>query len=344
MRRLRSSALAVILAVVPLGAHDIWRSESRLTANGREIDAVLTVNLLELRGFDLPRTGQVSYSQLSGKIDDLFSTVKNHYRLRSDGDAESVTLTRYLIIDDHLLNLDIRYKFPGEVNRVDVHSTLHQIMEPGHQHLISVRLNGRVQESILDASHPDFTTATDSKAATAWRFIRLGIEHIFTGYDHLAFLLGLLVAAASFRSLIAIITSFTIAHSITLALATLGFIALPARLTESLIAVSIAWVAAENLFGFRVVKRHYVTFLFGLVHGFGFSNVLREMDLPRSSMALSLFAFNFGVEIGQVAFVFLIFPVVQDLMRSGWARLKPAVSAAVGCLALYWFVERAFLG
>jgi hypothetical protein len=141
-----------------------------------------------------------------------------------------------------------------------------------------------------------------------------------------------------------VITSFTLAHSITLALATFNLVNLPSRLTESLIAVSIGYIAAENLLNFRVMKRYYVTFFFGLVHGFGFSTVLRDMELPRSSLALSLFSFNFGVELGQITFVLLIFPLVQDLVKSGWSRLKPAVSAGVGCLAVYWFVQRAFLG
>ncbi len=141
-----------------------------------------------------------------------------------------------------------------------------------------------------------------------------------------------------------IVTSFTIAHSITLALATFSVVLLPSRLTESLIALSILYVAVENLLDFRAMKRYYITFLFGLIHGFGFSSVLREMDLPRSSLALSLFSFNLGVEIGQITFVLLIFPLVQDLVKSGWTRLKPAVSVGIGCLAVYWFVQRAFLG
>src|SRR6266699_2593342 len=200
-------------------------------------------------------------------------------------------------------------------------------MHTGHQHLMSVRLNGTLREAILDSRTPQatFTGVKASYLQTMWTFVRLGGEHIFTGYDHLAFLLGLLVATSSLGSLVKIITSFTLAHSITLALATFNLVILPSRLTESLIAVSIGYVAAENLFDFRVMKRYYITFIFGLVHGFGFSNVLREMDLPRSSLALSLFSFNAGVEIGQVTFVLLIFPLVQDLVASGWKRLKPAV-------------------
>src|ERR1700735_3366337 len=193
---------------------------------------------------------------------------------------------------------------------------------------MNVRLNGTLHEAILDArtQQATFSGVKATNLQTLWRFVRLGVEHIFTGYDHLAFLLGLLVATATLGSLVKIITSFTIAHSITLALATFNIVMLPSRLTESLIALSIGYVAAENLFNFRAMKRYYITFLFGLVHGFGFSNVLREMDLPRASLALSLFSFNAGVEIGQITFVMLIFPLVRELTSSGWKRLKLAAS------------------
>jgi hypothetical protein len=219
-------------------------------------------------------------------------------------------------------------------------------MGPGHQHLTSVLLNGILHEGILDAStrSATFTDVKPTRLQTFRRFLELGVEHIFTGYDHLAFLLGLLVAATTLGQLIKVITSFTIAHSITLALATFNLVALPTRLTESVIALSIGYVAAENLLGFRVMKRYYVTFVFGLVHGFGFSNVLRDMDLPRASLALSLFSFNAGVEIGQITFVLLMFPLVRDLVKSGWRKLEPAVSIGIACLAAYWFMQRAFFG
>ena len=175
------------------------------------------------------------------------------------------------------------------------------------------------------------------------------MQHIATGYDHLAFLLGLLIATATLRSLVKVITSFTVAHSITLALATFNVVVLPSRFTESMIAASILYVAVENLIRRRAIEHHTLdrwklTFLFGLVHGFGFSNVLREMQLPRANLALSLFSFNLGVEIGQVVFVVLLFPALEDLMHSGWTRLRPAVSIAIGLLAAYWFVQRAFFG
>ena len=103
-------------------------------------------------------------------------------------------------------------------------------------------------------------------------------------------------------------------------------------------------VAVENLLRKRTMDRWKLTFLFGLVHGFGFSNVLREMQLPRANLALSLFSFNLGVEIGQIVFVVLLFPAIEDLIKSGWTWLRPAVSIAIGLLAAYWFIQRAFFG
>lgn len=329
-------ALVAVLAIAVAGpafAHDVSRSDAKIEIQGREVRVALTLNANEMRN--------------SGRDPDaIFETVRQHYFVTSPAAPMDVRLEKFSVLAGSLVRLNIVYTFDQEVTQLQVKSTLDRIMPAGHQHLMSVRLNGTLHEAILDARTPEasFSGVQETKLQTCLRFTRLGVEHIFTGYDHLAFLLGLLVATATLGSLVRIITSFTIAHSITLALATFSVVALPSRLTESLIALSIAYVAAENLLDFRAMKRYYITFLFGLVHGFGFSSVLREMDLPQSGLALSLFSFNLGVEIGQVTFVLLIFPLVQDLVNSGWKRLKPAVSIGVACLAVYWFVQRAFLG
>lgn len=310
-------------------AHDVSRSDSKIEVDGLNVRVTLTLNVTELHG-------------VSGSIPDA---VLQHYFVRSEAAPVETTVESYSMLPGSLAQMRIVYLFPRDVTTLEVRSTLYEIMPAGHEHLMSIRLNGTLHEAILNSSTQQavFSGVKATNLQTFWRFLRLGVEHIFTGYDHLAFLLGLLIATATLGSLVKIITSFTVAHSITLALATFNVVILPSRLTESLIALSIAWIAAENLLNFRTMKRYYITFLFGLIHGFGFSNVLREMDLPRSSLALSLFSFNAGVEVGQITFVMLIFPLVQDLVSSGWKRLKPAVSIAIACLAAYWFVERAFL-
>jgi hypothetical protein len=341
----RIVALALCLGLpAPVQAHDLYRGESRIVIRGREVRDTLTLNLLDFPGVDLNGDRIVSQQEFDQSFERIYEILQQHYFLRSNGPSLRVTRQRSEVFQDHVLRLELLYVFPQDVIALEVHSTLNQLLGPTYVHLVTVILNGKVQEGILDAAHPDafFTSAGTSRLQTAGRFIWLGVQHIALGYDHLAFLLGLLVATASLRSLVKVITSFTVAHSITLALATFDTVVLPTRLTESLIALSIAYVAAENLIRNRAIERYRITFLFGLVHGFGFSNVLREMQLPRGHLALSLFSFNVGVEIGQLIFVLLLFPLIEDLISSGWTKLRPAVSIAVGCLAVYWFIQRAF--
>jgi hydrogenase/urease accessory protein HupE len=340
---------AVLLALAlaaPLSAHDLYRSESRLEVHGREVHAAFTFNLLDFPGVDPDHDKRVTQQEFDAAFDGVYAAILQHYSLDSSGPPARLTRNYYRLFDDHVLDLDLTYTFPQDVLGLKVSSTLPEILGKSHIHLVTFILNGRVQEAVLVTGHEEafFTQTSGSKLQTFLRFVWLGMQHIATGYDHLAFLLGLLVATASLRSLVKTITSFTIAHSITLALATFDVVILPSRFTESMIALSILYVAAENLIRNRSIERWRITFLFGLVHGFGFSNVLREMQLPRADLALSLFSFNAGVEIGQLIFVILLFPALEDLMKRGWTWLRPAVSIAIALLAAYWFVQRAFFG
>ncbi len=176
-------------------------------------------------------------------------------------------------------------------------------------------------------------------------FVLLGINHILSGYDHLLFVIGLLLPGGNLISLAKIITAFTIAHSVTLSLAVLQVVTLPDRLIEAVIALSIAYVAAENLAGRATVSRRWmVSFCFGLVHGFGFSSALRELGLPTQGLAFSLLGFNVGVELGQAFVVAICLPLLLLLRRTRWSH--PAVvtaSSAILLVGLVLFVERAFL-
>ena len=341
--------LGLVLASAPLSplkAHDLYRSESRLVVHGREVSAQLTFNLLDFPGVDQNGDKVVSQEEFAQSLDRVYAAVLKHFTLSSSGPPVRITRDKYELFDEHVLLLNLTYVFPQQVLALQMTSTMPDILGPGHVHLASVTLDGRLQEQILDNRNRTafFTQSSGKWWQTFGRFVWLGIQHIATGYDHLAFLLGLLIATATLRSLVKVITSFTVAHSITLALATFNVVVLPSRFTESMIAASILYVAVENLLRKRTMDRWKLTFLFGLVHGFGFSNVLREMQLPRANLALSLFSFNLGVEIGQIVFVVLLFPAIEDLIKSGWTRLRPAVSIAIGLLAAYWFIQRAFFG
>ncbi len=181
---------------------------------------------------------------------------------------------------------------------------------------------------------------------SAGSFFLLGVEHIATGYDHLLFLLALILCGGNLISLLKIITAFTLAHSITLGAAALDIITLPSTLVEAVIALSIAYVAFENLFPrFAFSHRWHISFLFGLVHGFGFSSVLKEIGLPKDSLIWSLLNFNLGVEAGQLVAVLIAVPLLMQLRKTRHeARVVRALSAVVMVVGLVLFFERVVFG
>ena len=217
----------------------------------------------------------------------------------------------------------------------------------GHfQTVMSVRIPGR--PSIEFAFVEDKRSASvelSGATGTGWlSFIAMGAEHILSGPDHLLFLLALLAFARGFWPIVKIVTGFTIAHSITLSLASLGVVEVPSRIVEPLIAATIVWVALENLvFPNGARWRWLVAAVFGLVHGLGFASALTELGLPRDAMVRALIGFNVGVELGQLAFVAIAMPAVVWLAKPGRvARLPQALSVIVALAGTFWLVERLF--
>jgi hypothetical protein len=172
--------------------------------------------------------------------------------------------------------------------------------------------------------------------------VKLGIEHILTGADHLVFLFGLILVGGRWRSLVGVVTAFTLAHSVTLALAALSVVAPSPRLVEPAIALSIAYVGVENLFVKDASKRWRITFPFGLVHGFGFAGALRAVALPRAQLPAALVAFNLGVEAGQLAVLSLALPLTVALRGAPWfgARGARTLSVAIAIGGAVLFVMR----
>ena len=193
-----------------------------------------------------------------------------------------------------------------------------------------------------DAKLKNATHRSNADDSPVWRYFKMGIAHILTGYDHLCFLLALLVVSR-LRPLVAIVTSFTIAHSITLLLAAFDVVRLPSRFIECAIAVTIVYVGVENLCRTKFAHRWMLTFFFGLIHGFGFANSLDPQELPAQAKAKCLVVFNLGVEAGQLAVVLALLPVSLALAK--WKhgpRAKMAISIIVALLGLAWFLDRAF--
>ena len=212
--------------------------------------------------------------------------------------------------------------------------------------LVTVVQAGRVRTLVLTPARPEAALDVRPLWQQARSFVLLGVEHILTGYDHLLFLLGLLLLGGSLGGLVKTVTAFTVAHSVTLALAVLDLVVLPARLVESAIALSVAYVATENLWRReRALRgRWRLTFAFGLVHGLGFASILREVGLG-ASLPLSLAAFNLGVEAGQLAVVVPLVLGVRVLAGRAWAEpVRLGLSAGVAAAGVLWFVQRAVLG
>ena len=212
--------------------------------------------------------------------------------------------------------------------------------------------DGVVSTALVRPSRPNLDIVAAPGAATvATAYLVHGVQHILLGYDHLLFVLALILIVPKLRVLVTTVTAFTLAHSITLALATLGFVHAPAPPTEAAIALSILLLACEIMRSssgqpsFTARWPWFVAFAFGLLHGFGFASALAEVGLPKGDIPLALFAFNVGVELGQLAFIAAV------LIALGLARrirvpgavsrqAKPIATYAIGSLAAFWFVDR----
>ena len=210
--------------------------------------------------------------------------------------------------------------------------TLARIEGPGGVHQVAFLPDAREATVTFGAERLQHDTS----------FFWLGVEHIVTGYDHLLFLAALLLRGGRFLTLAKLVTAFTLAHSLTLALAVLGFVTVPDRLVEAIIAASITWVALENLARRRVPSRRWVvSFLFGLVHGFGFASALRPLALPAWNLALALLGFNLGVEAAQGMVIAALLPLLAWLSHCPWQpRFVRVTSVVLAIIGLVWFVQR----
>ena len=217
-----------------------------------------------------------------------------------------------------------------------------------------VVLIGRGEDAAQDLLDRDRTeiglaaTASPDLLAVVGRYVIAGMEHIFTGYDHICFLIAVMVWARSLWPVVKIVTAFTVAHSITLSLTAFGIVRIPSAIIEPAIAATIVYVAVENFFSRDVQRRWRDTFCFGLIHGFGFASALQEFGLPKNALVPALASFNIGVEIGQIVVVSLALPALLWLDRifAGWGRtaaLAYTASSVIIVLGSYWFLDRVAL-
>jgi hydrogenase/urease accessory protein HupE len=344
--------LAAMLLALPLAAHPVPFSYLDVQLQRASIDVALTVHIYDL-AHDLevtPMERLLDRQFLATKDAAIRSLLAPRLQVVADGHALSAEWLEVETLDERQsVRFHLQYAVAGPPGLVSL-STLMFPYDPNHQTFVNVYEDGSLAtQMILDRAHTDtqyFAGSRQGVFAVVRKFIPAGVHHILIGPDHLLFLVGLLLLGGSIRRLAMVVTSFTIAHSITLSLAALNILTPPARIIEPAIALSIVYVGADNLLaqGGRDV-RAWIAFAFGFIHGFGFANVLREMELPRRALGWSLFSFNFGVEIGQLLVVVTVASAFALLRsRSEWARrqLVYAGSIVVILAGAFWFVQRVF--
>ena len=275
--------------------------------------------------------------------------------LEVEVDGQRVEPNRATIQMEERNAVHFQIEFPATPGaRLGVRSRIIASLSRGHRQYISIRdeRGDLLGERMLDSASDTFeislaATASATVARSFRRFLVLGVEHILTGYDHLVFLLGLMIAGAGFRAVTKIITSFTLAHSITLGLATLDVVRISPVVVEPLIAASIVYVGLENIFRRDLRWRWLLTFGFGLVHGFGFASALRELGIGGGGMsaAAPLLSFNLGVEFGQIVIASLALPLIWKLReRPSFAlRYAPACSVLISLAGAVWLIQRTLL-
>jgi len=347
--------ISVFMVVVVLStfAHDPGLSSVDITLGAEQSAAKLTFAREEIAGIvpiDTNQDSQITQVEFDAARPRLEQLARQSIVINVNGTDLQPTKVSAFLGDSNALHLDLLYSSLTE-GQIKISAPLIVKLARGHRQFLTLhdRSGRKLSEKLLDANNNQFESRLDSLfspadwPATFGQFFWLGVEHILLGFDHLAFLFALLIVGSTLKEAAKIITSFTVAHSITLAMATFNVVSLPSGIVEPLIALSIIYVGVENLFRREVKKRWLLTFAFGLVHGFGFATVLREMGIGSSgSAAIPLLSFNLGVEVGQIAIAALILPLIWKLKAQQIFALRfaPICSLLIAVAGGYWLIER----
>jgi hypothetical protein len=360
-RGLHVSTVAAIALVAlaherPACAHAVGISsgEYRLLGNALLGDIGMAARELArwLPAIDADHDGSIDATELAAGREAVAHALVGGLTVTADAQPCPGALTAATALEaEGGVAFQVRYTCPDVSGRIAMTFSFLDQLAPGHRHMARVFRAGKAQVKVLDRAHAAWTladaastasTASSTTLSTAWSMLKLGVEHILTGYDHLIFLFGLIIVGGSLRSLIGVVSAFTLAHSITLALAALGVFAPSPRLVEPAIALSIAYVGIENLFVKDASRRWRITFPFGLIHGFGFASALREIALPHAQIPVALVSFNLGVELGQLGVLAIALPLTIAARRAPQFgdRGVRAVSSTIALAGLVLFVVR----
>ena len=368
MKRLLALVGLLLALVAPAHAHKPSDSYLSITIADDRVSGQWDIALRDLDfaiGLDSDGNGEITWGEVRAKHGEIAAYALARLAVRGDG-APCTVEAGAQQIDEHtdgaysVLPLTIRCaKTPA---RLAIDYSLFADLDPQHRGLLNLQALGNARTAVLGPQAPSqtFELGSVSRWAQFAAYARDGVWHIWIGFDHILFLLSLLLPAvllwrarqwqaaetfrAAFLDVFKIVTAFTLAHSITLTLATLGVVSLPSRWVESAIAASVVLAALNNVWPLVHGRRWTVAFGFGLVHGFGFASVLADLRLPREALVPALVGFNLGVEGGQLVIVALFLPLAFALRRTAFYRRAVMVggSLVIAALAGVWLVERAF--
>ena len=367
----RAVAMAwlVLMAGTAL-AHKSSDSYLTVQAQGDQVSVQWDIALRDIQfaiGLDANGDDQITWGELQQKQRELQAWASSRLSLQRGGGACTFK-PQALQVDEHTDGgyavLAWSGRCPQQHGPLSIQYSLLFDLDTQHRGLLKLDLDGVTHSAVLgpQSGVMQFAEATTAGAQFV-QYLWQGVWHIWIGFDHILFLLALLLPAVLLRrrwgrgsgvhgvsrfkdaslSVLAVVTAFTLAHSITLSLAALQIISLPSRLVESAIAASVVFAAANNLVP-MVQGRWLMAFFFGLIHGFGFASVLTELGLPAGALAVSLVGFNLGVELGQLAIVAVFLPLAFLLRHTRFYQRGVLVGGSWVALlvALAWFVERAF--
>ncbi|NML62029.1 HupE/UreJ family protein [Massilia sp. RP-1-19] len=352
-------------AAMPASAHKPSDSYLTLAVVGEKVHGQWDIALRDLEfaiGVDGNADGQLTWDEIRARHEAIAA-----YALARLSIAGCPVTAGEQLIDNHTDGAYTVLRFTAACGvaprELQVAYRLFADTDPQHKGLVKISANGSTRTAIFGVEQPEQAFALAGNASRMGEFVdyvKHGVWHIWIGFDHILFLLSLLLPAVlvwraggwrkapDFRSaavdVLKIISAFTLAHSVTLSMAALQIISLPSRWVESAIAASVVIAALNNVAPIVHGKRWVAALAFGLIHGFGFASVLADLGLPQDSLALALIGFNVGVELGQVAIVAAFLPLAYAVRASWFYRRVVLVggSAVIALLAVVWLGERAF--
>jgi hydrogenase/urease accessory protein HupE len=360
MRRGEFPSFVAVLALAAIAllastarAHTMGLSRGEYTPQGPVVHARIVLRAdeaaLAVPGLDSDGDGRLAPREIERARPALQAAFVEPLQVEADGARCSGTLDDAALDPPDGLRLDAVYVCPALPAHLHLRFGFLDRLPNDHRHLATVHLARGDADTLALLARPDFDVDVGARPQRGFvSFVRGGVEHILTGADHLAFLLALVLGGtlaseqrARTRALVAMLTAFTVGHSGSLALATLGGFAPASRFVEPAVALSVAYVGAENLYARSVRRKWMLTLPFGFIHGFAFAGGLLPLGLARSELPLALFGFNLGVEVGQLLVLGLLLPPLAWLAgRSFYPRVAKGLSAGILLAGVVWFVER----